>query len=212
MTASRMQERRRHDGLQTLGLCAAVIAVTLILDHVLERRDWAATSDTSSTVQAEATRESASAAFPDVVITGFHYLHEVPKPAVTPLWELTSTTASLYEQRQEVTMRTIHAMFSPGQAGEASQIELNGAQGRLDLGRLNFDVAGSDRPVTVRLGGRYTLTTARLEWDNAAARMTTDQPVEIVGDGLIVTGVGFEWRQSDGTLSVLRDIHTKVTR
>jgi len=212
MTATGMLERRRHDALRTLGLCAAVMGAVLFLDHALERRDWAATSDTSSIGQTEAERERAAAALPDVVITGFQYLHELPKPAVTPLWELTSTTASLFERRQEVTMQAIHATFTPGQAGGASQIELDGAKGRLDLGRLNFDVTGADRPVAVRLGGRYTLTTARLEWDNASARMTTDQPVEIIGEGLIVTGVGFQWLQSDGTFSVLRDIHTTVTR
>ncbi|HUJ79040.1 MAG TPA: hypothetical protein VLY45_01850 [Nitrospiria bacterium] len=204
-------ERQRRDWLQTLGLCAAVMAAALSLDYVLSRGEWSETPGTATSGQ-EAAHEHPTVPVPDVVITGFQFLHELPRPAVKPLWELTAATASLFEQKQEVIMDAIHAVFTPGQASGVSGLELDGARGRLDLGRLNFDVTGSDHPVTVRLGGRYLLTTTRLRWDNSTGRMTSDQPVEIVGDGLAVTGEGFQWVQSEGSISILRDIHTVVTQ
>jgi len=209
MIASMMRGPR--DGLRTLGVCAVVSAAVLLLDYALDQRDLAASRE-AATAGREAAGASSSSLLPDVVITGFQFLHALPKPEAKPLWQLTARTAAMFEQRQEATLQTIHAVFEPSEAGGASGGDLDGEEGRLDLGRLNFDVSGADHPVTVRLATRYTLTTSRLQWDNASARMTTDQPVEIVGEGLTVTGVGFQWLQSDGAISVLRDIHTMVTQ
>jgi LPS export ABC transporter protein LptC len=206
-----IQGPQRRDGLQTLGLCAVVMAAVFLLDAVLEQRDLAASRDVETAGQGAA-RTGPSPSMPDVVITGFQFLHALPKPGAKPLWQLMARTAALFEQRQEATMQAIHAVFQPNGAGGASGGELDGEEGRLDLGRLNFDVTGTERPVTVRLAKRYTLTTSRLHWDNASARMTTDQPVEIIGEGLTVTGVGFQWVQADGTILLLRNVRTVVTQ
>lgn len=205
-----MRGRQCRDGLHTLGLCAVVMAAVLLLDYGLDQRDLAASRDAAPTGQ-EATGELSSSSIPDVVITGFQFLHAVPRPEAKPLWQLTAQRAMLFEQRQEATMLAIHAVFQPSEAG-ASGGELDGGEGRLDLGRLDFDVTGADRPVTVRLAKRYTLTTSRLQWNNALARLTTDEPVKIIGEGLTVTALGLQWFQADGTISLLRDVHTVVTK
>ena len=205
--------RQRWDGFYTLGLCAVVLAGNFLVDAVLERRELAAMHQTeSAAAQQEQSKPLSSAEIPDVMMTGFQFLHALPKPESTPLWELKASSAAMFEQRQEATLQMIHAVFQPDAVRGTSGGELEGEQGQLELGRLNFDVMGTSRPVTVRFGQRYTLTTRQLRWDNASARMTTDLPVQIVGQGLTVTGTGFQWLQSDGTISVLRDIHTVVTQ
>jgi hypothetical protein len=206
-----MRGRQRRDGLHALGLCAVVTAAALLLDYGLEQRDLAASRDAAPAGQ-EATGVMSSSSVPDVVITGFQFLHAVPKPGARPLWQLAAKKAMLFEQKQEATMLAIRAVFQPSEAGGSSGGELDGGEGRLDLGLLNFDVTGADPPVTVRMANRYTLTTSRLQWDNASARLTTDEPVKIVGEGLIVTAVGFQWLQADGTISLLRNVQTVVTQ
>jgi len=206
-----MRGRQRRDGLHALGLCAVVTGAVLLLDYGLEQRDLAASRDASPTGQ-EATGVLSPSSIPDVLITGFQFLHAVPKPGAKPLWQLTAKKAMLFEQRQEATMLAIQAVFQPSEAGGSSGGELDGGEGRLDLGRLDFDVTGMDHPVTVRMANRYTLTTRRLQWDNTSARLTTDEPVQIIGEGLIVTALGFQWLQADGTISLLRNVHTVVTQ
>lgn len=203
--------RQGRDWLQTLGLCVAVMATVFLLDAVLDRRDRAMTRD-AETVGQEATRAMSSPLIPDVVITGFQFVHVLPTQDTRPLWKLTARTATLFEQRQEATMQAIQAVFRPNKAGDGSGGELDGDEGHLDLGRLDFDVTGAVQPVTLRLGQQYTLATSRLHWDNAEARMSTDQPVRIVGEGLIMTGVGFQWVQTSGTVSLLRNVQTTVTQ
>jgi hypothetical protein len=204
-----MQGHQQRDGLRTFGLCVAVMAAVFLLDDILGQRDLAMTHDAETAGQ-ETTRSVISPSIPDVVITGFRFLHALPTPGTKPLWQLTARTAVLFEQRQKATMQEIQAMFQPYDASGASGGELDGEEGHLDLGRLDFDVTGRDRPVTLRLGKRYTLTTSRLHWDNTAARMTTDQPAQIVGEGLTMTGLGFQWVEAGGTMSLLRDVHTTV--
>jgi len=203
-----MQGRQRRDGLHALGLCAVMMASVLLLDYVLDQRDLAASRNVAPIGQ-DAAGALTSTSIPDVVITGFQFLHAVPKPDAAPLWQLTANKAMLFEQKQEATMLAIQAVFQPTEAG-ASGGELDGGEGRLDLGRMNFSVTGGDHPVTVRLAKRYTLTTSRLQWDNESARLTTDEPVTITGEGLTVTALGFQWLQADGTISLLRNVHTVV--
>lgn len=203
-----MQGRQRRDGLHVLGLCAGVMASVLLLDYVLDQRDLAASRDVAPIGQ-ETTGALTSTSIPDVVITGFQFLRAVPKTDAAPLWQLTAKKAMIFEQKQEATMLAIQAVFQPTEAG-ASGGELNGGEGRLDLGRMDFNVTGGDRPVTVRLAKRYTLTTSRLQWDNESARLTTDEPVTITGEGLTVTALGFQWLQADGTISLVRNVHTVV--
>jgi hypothetical protein len=206
-----MQGYQRQDGLQTLVLCVAVMVAVFLLDDMLDEHDLAVTRNAESTGQ-EATRTVSSPLIPDVVITGFQFLHTLPTPVAKPLWELTARTAVLFEQRQEARMQEIQAEFQPNAAGGTSGGELDGEDGHLDLGRLDFDVTGVNRPVTLRLGNRYTLTTSRLHWDNAAARITTDQPTQIVGEGLTMTGSGFQWMQAGGTMSLLHNVQATVTQ
>jgi len=205
--------RQRWDGLYTLGLCVVVLAGILGFDAALEQRELASIppSDGAGARQ-EQPKAPSAVAIPDVVITGFQFLHALPKPEATPLWELKADSASMFEQRQEATLQMIHAVFQPDAVRGTSGGELDGEEGRFDLSRSNFDVVGATQPVTVRFARQYTLTTSQLQWNNAAESLTTDQPVEIIGEGLVVTGTGFEWLQSSGAMSVRRDIHTMVKR
>jgi LPS export ABC transporter protein LptC len=205
-----MQGHQRRDGLHALGLCTAVIASVLLLDYVLDQRDLAANRSVAP-IGLDAAGALTSTSIPDVVITGFQFLHSVPKPDASPLWQLTAKKAMLFEQKQEATMLSIQAVFQPTKAG-ASGGELDGGEGHLDLGQMNFNVTGGEHPVTVRLAKRYTLTTSRLQWDNESARLTTDEPVTITGEGLAVTAQGFQWLQADGTISLLRNVHTVVAQ
>jgi LPS export ABC transporter protein LptC len=207
------QGRQRWDGLQTLGLCAIVMGGVLVMDAVLEhweRGEWGGAAPRRAADTAnEGERGRSLSEIPDVVMTGFQFLHALPKPEARPVWRLTASTAALFEQRQEADLQMIQAAFQPEQ--ESAQVVLSSEQGRFDLKRLNFEVSGQAEPVIMQLAGQYRLATSRLTWDNAAARLTSDQAVTISGEGLTVSGVGFEWAQPAGTVSIHHDVKTVIT-
>ncbi len=205
----------RWDGLQTLGLCAVVLMGLLVMDHVLEQlgeeggKEGRLTARPSADTRQPGDRARASSMMPDVEMTGFQFLHVLPKPEAKPLWVLTASTASLFEQRQEADLQMIRAAFQPEQ--ESSRVVLSSDRGRFDLKRLNFEVSGLAEPVTMQLAGQYRLTTSRLTWNNGTATLTSDQPVTISGQGLTVSGVGFDWVQPAGTVSIRHDVTTVIT-
>ncbi|MBI3620590.1 MAG: LPS export ABC transporter periplasmic protein LptC [Nitrospirae bacterium] len=181
----------------------------LMVDAGLER--WAvgaAATPSSGGMAAEQHRGRSIEPMPDVVITGFQFLNVLPRPEARPVWSLTASSASLFEPRQEAALQNIEAVFQP--EGNAARVVLTSEQGRFDLKRLNFDVTGRTEPVAMELAGRYRLTTGELAWNNAAARLTSEQSVTITGEGLTVRGVGFEWSQAAGMVSLRHDVSTII--
>jgi LPS export ABC transporter protein LptC len=199
----------RWDGLQTFGLCAVLIAGLVAMDAGLERWLVVEEAPQPGTTAREEHRGQPVEEIPDVVITGFQFLNVLPRPEARPVWHLTASTALLFETRQEAALQKIAAAFEPEQ--ESARMVLTSEQGRIDLKRMNFEVRGRREPVTMQLAGRYQLTTTMLAWNNAAERLTSDQPVTITGEGLTVRGVGFEWSQTAGMVSIQHDVNTTIT-
>jgi len=198
---------QRWDGWRTSAWCAAVLAGVLSLDAALERWDAATLPPDADARQAG--RTTSPSAIPDVEISGFQFVRVLPKPEAKPLWILTASTAALYERRQEADLQVIRAAFQPDEP--SSRVVLISEQGRFDLKGLNFEVSSQGEPVTMELAERYRLTTSRLTWNNAAAQLTSDRPVMITGEGLTVSGVGFEWTQPTGTAAIAHDVRTVIT-
>jgi len=203
-----MTARGRWDGVQTFGLCAVVITGVLAMDAGLERWFVGEGAPQPGGTASEENRGQPVEEIPDVVITGFQFLNVLPRPEARPVWSLSASAASLFEPRQEAALQNIEAVFQP--EGNAARVVLTSERGRFDLKRMDFEVSGSRGPVSMQLADRYRLTTRALVWNNAEARLTSDQPVTITGEGLTVHGVGFEWHQPAGRVSIQHDVNTTI--
>ncbi|MEW6324018.1 MAG: LPS export ABC transporter periplasmic protein LptC [Nitrospirota bacterium] len=196
--------RRRYEWLQLLGLLLLVAVVIESVDGWLSRRDF------MPGVPGERSSPSdlAPSDLPDVVITGFEFLHTSPEPASRPIWSLTAGAAELLERQRAAELRDLRATFTP--EGEQSDVVLSGERGRIDLQRMNFEVIGVTQPLSLQLADQYRLTTSRLVWENAAGSLATDQPVRLTGKGLTMTGTGLRWSLPDGTVSILHQVETVI--
>jgi len=202
---------RRHEWLETAGLVVIAAALVWSVDASLGRRHVAG-SDTIAPDGTGPVHHPGPAPEPsmepDVVITAFHFLHIPTDPAPRSAWELTASSAELSESHHLAVLHDIAATLTPQQDGAV--VTLTGERGQLDLQRMDFEVVGGSRPLSVRFDDRYQLTTSRLLWDDRAGLLTTDQPIELTGGELTITGVGLRWASADGTASILQRVQMMI--
>lgn len=195
---------RRHELLELMGWITVTAAAVWGTDGWLSRQAAPPADE-----RRQAGAAAPAAADPDVIITGFVFLHVPPKPVSRPEWELRAGLAELLEARQLVVLHELHATFTSER--EEGAMVLTGERGQLDLRQMNFEVIGEARPLTLEMEDRYRLTTTRLVWENGPQMLRTDRPIELAGGGLRMTGTGLEWSLADGTLAILQNVETVMT-
>jgi LPS export ABC transporter protein LptC len=198
---------RRHEWVETVGLVVIAAAMVWSVDTSLGRRNIAVSGqiEPGGTGPVQHPRPAQE---PDVVITAFHFLHIPTDPTPRSVWELTASSAELSESHHVAVLNEIVATLTPQQDGAV--VTLTGERGQLDLQRMDFEVVGGSRPLSVRFDGRYQLTTSRLLWEDRAGLLTTDQPIELTGGELTITGVGLRWSSADGTASILQRVQMMI--
>lgn len=196
---------RRHEWVGLAVWCLVMVLLIEGMDAWLSRR----TVLGSNGRQADAAAPGHTLVDePDVVITGFQFLHTPPRPVSQPVWILAAGMAELFERQRVVVLRDIHATFRPERG--SGDVVLTGERGRLDLQQMNFEVIGESRPLSLQLADQYRLTTTRLVWDNSAGLLTTDRSIRLTGRELTLTGTGLRWSMADGTLAILQDVETVI--
>jgi LPS export ABC transporter protein LptC len=197
---------RRHEGMETVGLLLGVAVIVWGVGFGLTRMELLRRPAASANAATFPTRTAVEPA--DVTIEGLQLLHTPLDPSTQSTWELSADTAELFEGRRAMVLADIRSTLTT--ARQSTVVTLTGERGRLDLGRMNFDVIGETMPLTMELDRHYRLTTSRLSWDNASGLLTTDQAIRLTGKGLTLTGTGMRWSSIDGTASVLQDVETVV--
>jgi LPS export ABC transporter protein LptC len=190
---------RRHEWLETIGLVACAAVLVWSLDAWLGRQSAAMPAMVSGASDGSQ-HPLPVPVEPDVAIRGFHFLHLPTDPRVRRVWELTASSAELSESRHVAVLNEIEATLTPQPDGAV--VKLMGERGDLDLQRMDFEVSGASRPLSLQFDGQYRLTTSRLLWQDHAGLLTTDQPIELTGGEFTVTGTGLRWSAADNTVSI----------
>lgn len=162
-------------GLQTAGLVAtALLAAGL-----------AAAAGAAGCGESRApSQETPSTEGPSSVLAGLT-LRETEEGRLR--WVLTADSSESWEQPNQTLVKRLHVDFYDPR-GEVSSV-LTSNEGLVLRSTNDLTARGSVRLVS-REGD--TLTTERLDWNNLAGRLSTDQPFRLAGPDGALTGVGFE--------------------
>jgi LPS export ABC transporter protein LptC len=117
-------------------------------------------------------------------------------------------TARHYDQEQRTLLTKVNAVFFQKDGGK---ITLVADEGMIDHATKNMEARGH---VHVNYHGTYEVTTDRLFYDEAESRISTPDPVLIVGRGLTLRGVGATMEVAERSMKVLSrvDTHLKGVR
>jgi lipopolysaccharide export system protein LptC len=113
-------------------------------------------------------------------------------------------TGRHYDQEQRTLLTKVNAVFFQKDGGE---IILVADEGVIDHATKNMEARGH---VQVNYNGIYDITTDRLFYDDAQDRISTPDPVLIIGRGLTLRGVGATMEMAGHSMKVLSRVDTRL--
>ncbi len=116
-------------------------------------------------------------------------------------WELFAVSATRYKTGDLTALDTIRLVFHV--KGDVSPYTLTAKEALYREGAGEVDATGG---VTVTSGTGYSLRTERLKYNAKAARITSDDRVEIITNGMKVTGAGLLIEIDRGKLFLFKDV------
>jgi LPS export ABC transporter protein LptC len=136
-----------------------------------------------------------------VTLTGFDY-SDVKEGRTR--WTLRAAEARYFDDTQKTVLSQVNATFF---LKDGRQVELQSDEGVLHNETKNMEVSGN-----VRLSSTdgYRLETDRLDYDHHTDMLHTAAPVLLEGRGLTLKGLGMEFEIGNRSLSILKNIETKL--
>lgn len=123
-------------------------------------------------------------------------------------WQVQAKRARLFEQEKRAVLSVVDVTLY-GQKGK--ELTVSGEEGTLDTATKNFVLANRADPLVVETGSGYTIYTNHLVWTDDTKELRTNDPVRIVGHGLVVTGRGLLGRMDSEEFEVLEDVHVDLS-
>jgi LPS export ABC transporter protein LptC len=115
----------------------------------------------------------------------------------------------MYEADNKALLDTVEVTLY-GKGG-GRELTLQGEKGTIDTEKRNFVLSNDTQPLEVELKGGYTVYTNHLAWTESTGELRTDEPVTIVGRGMVVQGQGLVGSIDSEEFQVQRNVHVQVT-
>jgi len=122
-------------------------------------------------------------------------------------WELTAEEAQFYEEGQTASLKNISVVM---ESDQGAPLTLTGDRGQMDAGGKTFSMQGGREPVTVRLNNGYTIKTNSLSWVAESRVIQTEDPVEISGQGVAISGEGMRMFLDRSEVRLMRNVHATM--
>lgn len=122
-------------------------------------------------------------------------------------WQVQAQQARLFEQDKRAVLKTV-AVTLFGLKGK--ELTVNGDEGTLDTESKNFVLANKTEPLVVHTESGYVIYTNHLAWTDQTREIRTQDPVRIIGHGLVVTGRGLLGHLDREEFEVLEDVHVDL--
>lgn len=179
-------------------LTALVLCLTAYLVYLVAVQFYASRSTPVS--QSQPLSESA-----DAGIQGFTY-RQTQSGMVQ--WEVEARLAKVFESEHRASLKDVRIHLFR-QAGRDMIIKAE--NGVIDTHTHNIELNNSETPLSVAFTSGYTIFTQHLSWVNDRQEFRTDAPVEIIQDGLKLTGTGFIGNLDSEEFSILHDVQLHLT-
>lgn len=134
----------------------------------------------------------------DLALTDLHYTHNEDGQK---RWVLDAKSAEYQRQSQLVSLAALHVDFFD--AGPFAELNVTAGQGTLDQNTNRIELW---EHVEVTSSRGDNLTTERLNYNEQARRLSTEEPLVYQGPGLKVTGVGLDVDIDRGYLVVKKNV------
>jgi len=134
----------------------------------------------------------------DLALTDLHYTNNEDGKK---RWVLDAKSAEYQRQSQLVSLAALHLNFFD--AGPFAELNVTAGQGTLDQNTNRIELW---EHVEVTSSRGDNLTTERLNYNEQARRLSTEEPLVYQGPGLKVTGVGLEVEIDRGYLVVKKNV------
>ncbi|HSB43461.1 MAG TPA: LPS export ABC transporter periplasmic protein LptC [Nitrospira sp.] len=123
-------------------------------------------------------------------------------------WQVQAKQARLFEREKRALLSDVDVTLY---GAKGKELTVSGEEGTLDTGTKNFVLANRADPLVVETVSGYTIYTNHLVWTDETKEIRTDDPVRIVGHGLVVTGRGLLGRMQSEEFEVLEDVHVDLS-
>ncbi len=122
-------------------------------------------------------------------------------------WEVRAERAEVFEAERSAQLDTVHVTLYGATGPELS---LRGETGTIDTETRDFELANEHTPLEVELEGGYTVFTNRLAWTEATGELHTQDPVTIIGNGMVVHGRGLVGKVDREEFQIQREVHVQL--
>ncbi|GKS60456.1 hypothetical protein YTPLAS18_39830 [Nitrospira sp.] len=119
-------------------------------------------------------------------------------------WEVKAEEASLFEERNQALLSTVQVALL---GARGRQMTVHGEEGQLNTQTKDFTLSNRSTDIAVHLDGGYTVYTNHLQWTDKLQELTTEDPVSIEGNGLIIRGRGLRGKLAQEEFQVLENVH-----
>lgn len=175
--------------LIVLCVLAVAVAVTILLAVNWRKAGWCAKAITIPKIQAD-------------LEMGNLFLTEEKDGTVR--WELKARIAQCFDKENETLLEDLRVTLHNPDGGV---VTLEGDRGRIDDKTRNMEVHGG---VVVTSSDGVRLTTRSLRYDHHRREISTEDPVEIEGEGVKILGEGLLMDLTQEKISVLGGVETLI--
>ena len=124
-------------------------------------------------------------------------------------WEVRAERAELFEAERSAQLDTVDVTLY---GANGPQLTLHGETGKIDTETRDFELANTSEPLEVQLEGGYTVYTRRLAWTEATGELHTQDAVTIVGNGMVVDGLGLVGKLDAEEFEVQQDVRVRLAQ
>lgn len=124
-------------------------------------------------------------------------------------WEVQAQRGHVLEAEHKAVLETVQVTLY---GARGKELRVQGDEATIDTARKDFVLVNRTDPIRIQLEGGYTIYTNHLAWADERREMTTDDPVQIAGQDIQVTGRGFVGRLDGEEFRVLNDVRVEFAR
>lgn len=124
-----------------------------------------------------------------------------------PKWEVVAERAQVFESQHRAYLHDVRVRLLG--AGHQEMI-VHADRGIIDTATHNFQLSNQEQLVSIAFQDGYRVRSNHLQWIEATHQFKTQDPVEIQGHGLTITGTGLVAELDADQFTILDDVHAQI--
>lgn len=174
-----------------LGLLGFCIVVTSVLVYLISIR---------SPLTAHKPSSPSTLSQADAGIDQFTYRQS---HAGTVQWEVKAEHGRIFESDNRAVLKDVLVTLYDD---DGKEMTVAADHGTINTETSDFELVKHSGPIAIRTKDGYTIYTNHLQWVNARRQLSTDDPVQITGHGVLVTGEGLRGNIDREQFTVLENV------